>query len=259
MLAAIALVISLPASARAKGIVRLQACGHNAKVPLPEALSRDAARGRWVSAGEALLCVFVVLGHNVWGFLPNEVPILLVLGWVSLQLRDGGWRAVGVRRPGSWIKTLLLALAAAAALQLVSEFVAGPVSAALWHRPPDLSSFRSLAGNLRNAAVGFLVIWTFAAFGEEMVYRGYLLTRLADLGARASWAYWIALPFASVLFGFGHFYQGPAGVVDATCSGLVLGAAYLLSGRNLWVANLAHGISDTFALVVVYLGLATNG
>jgi len=38
--------------------------------------------------------------------------------------------------------------------------------------------------------------------------------------------------------------------------GLVLGGAYLLSGRNLWVAILAHGFSDTFAVAAVYFGLA---
>ncbi len=31
----------------------------------------------------------------------------------------------------------------------------------------------------------------------------------------------------SVLFGFGHYYKGPSGVLDSACSGLVLGPAYL--------------------------------
>lgn len=61
----------------------------------------------------------------------------------------------------------------------------------------------------------------------------------------------------AVLFGFGHYYKGPAGVVDSTWSGLVLGSAYLLSGRNLWMPILAHGISDTAAVVLVFTGLAS--
>jgi uncharacterized protein len=60
----------------------------------------------------------------------------------------------------------------------------------------------------------------------------------------------------SVLFGFGHYYKGPSGVLDSTYSGLVLGTAYLLSGRNLWAPILAHGISDTLALFVVFMGWA---
>jgi membrane protease YdiL (CAAX protease family) len=62
--------------------------------------------------------------------------------------------------------------------------------------------------------------------------------------------------FISLLFGFAHYYKGPSGVLDSTYSGLVLGAAYLLSGGNLWAPILAHGIADTFAVFVVFMGWA---
>ena len=51
-----------------------------------------------------------------------------------------------------------------------------------------------------------------------------------------------------------HDYKGPSGVVDSGVAGLILGAAYLLSGRNLWASILAHGFIDTFAVTVTYLG-----
>jgi membrane protease YdiL (CAAX protease family) len=36
---------------------------------------------------------------------------------------------------------------------------------------------------------------------------------------------------------------------------MVFGAAYLLYGRNLWVPILAHGFSDTIALLLVFFNL----
>lgn len=81
-----------------------------------------------------------------------------------------------------------------------------------------------------------------------------LLTRAADLGARSAAAYWVGLIVVSILFGYGHYYKGPAGMVDSGVAGLILGAAYLLSRRNLWAAILAHGLIDTFAVIVVFLG-----
>jgi hypothetical protein len=89
-----------------------------------------------------------------------------------------------------------------------------------------------------------------------MSYRGYLLTRASEVLGRSSLAYWAAMILVSLLFGFGHYYKGPSGVVDSAYSGLALGAAYLLAGRNLWVPILAHGAADTVAIFVVFIGWA---
>ncbi|HEV8523802.1 MAG TPA: CPBP family intramembrane glutamic endopeptidase [Terriglobales bacterium] len=218
-------------------------------------LSANRQPHRWVSAAEVLLGGAIVIGHNVFHVVPNEVPILFVIGWISLRLRDGGWKTVGLTQPRSWGRTIGIALAAAVFLQLVSEYVTVPLVTHWTHRPPDLSSFKPIIGNVKAALAAFALIWTFAAFGEEMVYRGYLLTRAADLGGRSNAAYWLGLAYVTVLFGFGHYYQGAAGVVDTAVSSMVFGAAYLLYGRNLWVPILAHGFSDTIALLLVFFNL----
>ncbi len=92
------------------------------------------------------------------------------------------------------------------------------------------------------------------AFGEEIAYRGYLLTRAADIGGRSRLAWWIGVIVVSVLFGYGHYYKGPAGILDSAVAGLILGAAYLLSGRNLWTTVLAHSLIDTAGAVTLYFG-----
>ena len=56
---------------------------------------------RILSALELLLGAFIVIGHNVFRVVPNEVPILFVLGLVSIRLRNGGWSAMGFVRPAS--------------------------------------------------------------------------------------------------------------------------------------------------------------
>jgi len=216
-----------------------------------------SSRPRIISLAEFVVGAFIVIGHNVLHFLPNEVPILFVLGWISLRVRDGGWKAAGFTRPKSWWKTILLALGAAAVLQAGSELLVGPLGHLIWPEPQHVSHIvDSAALGWKELLTNLLIIWIFAAFGEELSYRGYLLTRAADVFKRTGAAYVVAMLLVAVLFGFGHYYKGPSGVLDSTYSGIVLGSAYLLSGRNLWAAILAHGISDTFALVVVYTGLA---
>jgi len=216
-----------------------------------------SSRGRILSLVEFVLGGFIVIGHNVLHILPNEVPILFILGWISLRLRDGGWKAAGLTRPNSWWKTVALAVGAAAVLQMGSELVVGPLASRIWPGTQHLSNtLASAALGWRQALITLLIIWTFAAFGEELPYRGYLLTRAADIFGRSKAAYFLGMILVAVLCGFAHYYKGPAGVLDSTYSALVLGFAYLLSGRNLWAAILAHGISDTFAVLVLFMGWA---
>ena len=213
---------------------------------------------RWLSLLEVALGAFIVIGHNVFHILPNEVPILFVLFWVSLRLRDGGWSVAGLAWPKSWWKTVAMAFAAAALLLLGSQFVIQPLGSHLWPRPEQVSSLLKVpAYDWKIALRNLAIVWIFAGFGEEVGYRGYLLTRAADLGNRSRVAYVAAMLYVAVLFGFGHFYKGPAGVLDSTYSGLVLGGVYLLSGRNLWAAILAHGLTDTVVVVFVFMGWAT--
>lgn len=210
---------------------------------------------RWFSLAEFLLGAAIVIGHNVYHVIPNEVPILFVLGLISLRVRDGGWGVIGLRWPLSWRRTILLALAAAATRILLGAFVTDPVTSHFW--PPAIAPSGSdeITGHVVVALKWLLLVWTFAAFGEEISYRGYLVTRAAEVGARSKAAYWIAILLVSVLFGYGHYYKGPSGMVDSGMAGLVLGTAYLVSGRNLWVCILAHGFIDTFGVVAAFFGM----
>jgi membrane protease YdiL (CAAX protease family) len=209
---------------------------------------------RWISLLEFAVGGAIVIGHNVYHVIPNEVPILFVIGLISLRVRDGGWGIIGLRWPASWPRTVLIALAAAAVRILLGSLVIDPITAHFWPSAKAPSGFDEITGHAMVALRWLLIVWTFAAFGEEISYRGYLVTRAADVGARSKTAYWIAVLLVSVLFGYGHYYKGPAGMVDSGMAGLVLGAAYLLSGRNLWVCILAHGFIDTFGVVALFFG-----
>ena len=208
-----------------------------------------ASASRALSAIELLIGGFIVIGHNVFHIVPNEVIILAVLGMVSIRLRDGSWSAMGFKRPPSWRRIVLIALAAATMRVLAGQFLVEPVTSFFWPKPTAPALANEIAGNINNAFLAMLVVWTFAACGEEIAYRGYLLTRVADIGRRSAKAYWSGVVLVSILFGYGHYYKGASGVVDSGVAGLILGTAYMLAGRNLWASILAHGFIDTFGVI----------
>jgi membrane protease YdiL (CAAX protease family) len=212
---------------------------------------------RLASALELVVGAAIVLGHNVWRVAPNEVLILAVVAIVSMRLRSArwDWSSLGFRRPRSWRFIILVALGAAALRLLLSDFVIAPLTSTIW--PPQVLpvSADEIAGNAVNALIALGLVWTFAAFGEEIAYRGYLLNRGAEALGNTPPAFWLAAIASAVLFGYGHFYKGPAGVLDSGVAGMILAAAYLMTGRNLWTCVLAHGFIDTFAVGWLYLGL----
>ena len=217
-----------------------------------------APRSRRLTSGiELLLGAAIVIGHNVYRVVPNEVPILALAGLISLRLRDGGWSAMGFRRPVSWTRIVLIALAAVAVRIAVDQLLISPITERLWPTAETREEVAEIAGHLPVALKWLGIVWTFAAFGEETAYRGYLLTRAADALGRTKPAYWIAVVIVSVLFGIGHYWNGSGGMISSGFAGLVLGSAYMLAGRNLWASILAHGLIDTVFLVADYLGWNT--
>jgi membrane protease YdiL (CAAX protease family) len=213
-------------------------------------------RRQAIAAMEVALAAGAVVGHNVFRVVPNEVPILCLVGVASVVIRRQSARSVGFVRQASWRRTLLIASVTAVALQLVSTYVTEPLVTHFTHRSADLSEFRPLVGNLKFALLALVLVWTFAAFAEEFVYRGYILTRMADIGGGSTRAWAFSVLGGAILFAIGHYYQGPTGVVDSGVTGLVLGTLYVRSGRNLWTTILTHGLTDTLGVAVVFTGLA---
>lgn len=91
-----------------------------------------------------------------------------------------------------------------------------------------------------------------AGFGDPVERR----IKLRQVDARKSDPSETGSPF---LAGPGHMYQGPAGIVSSAVAGLYYGALYFVSDRNLWLAILAHGFSNTLAHAMIYLGLVPLG
>ena len=183
--------------------------------------------------------------------------ILTAIGWAFLatRLRGDGIAALGIARPTSWKRTILLALGGTVVLFLVGGVIQALVLPLFLDQTvADTSRFDAIRGNPLKLLQVLLVVWVTAAFGEEVVYRGFLIPRLARLFGDGRYAGAVAVVFGSVGFGFLHLYQGMAGVVMTGWSGIVLGAVYLLAGRNIWAAVFAHGLTHLISFSMMAAG-----
>jgi membrane protease YdiL (CAAX protease family) len=221
--------------------------------PTPAEPARTRSRRPRVLAGELLALAGLTIA-DAWGLVPlSRTPFLLLLAWASLRLRGLAWRDIGFSRPPRFARAVILGIVAGLAIELFAIGVTTPLIAALIGAPPDVSDLQAVVGNVRLLILVVVLSWILAAFGEELAFRGYLMTRVAE-AAGATRAAWIAsLIAASLFFGIGHATQGVPGIVQESLSGCWLGLMFLASGRNLTIPIVAHGISNTLALVLIYL------
>ena len=188
------------------------------------------------------------------------VRMLLLVAAATLLLRIAGtnWREVGLRSPGRPLTTVSLVIVGYLAIGTVYAILNAYLLPAMGLSPRTVEIFSGLRGD--TGLYLFLLVavaWGSAAFGEELVFRGFLQSRLelAFGSTRVSAA--LAALVQAIIFGALHSYQGAAGAITAGAIGLVMGIIYLAGRRNLWACILLHGLVDTVSLSAIYLGAVT--
>jgi membrane protease YdiL (CAAX protease family) len=222
-----------------------------AELSLPHQGRRDSALLIVVEFAIVAALFIADFSHHVFF---SKTPYLFLLGWISLRWRGLGWRDVGLARPADWRRTIAIGILAGIGIELLELFLTQPLLVALFHKMPDLSELDGLRGNWKLLLLGLALSWTLAAFGEEMVYRGYLMNRVAGLFRNPKIAWTISLLVVSFAFGLGHIDQGITGQVENMIDGVLLAAIFVATGCNLWAAIIAHGLTDTIDMVLLYLG-----
>lgn len=172
---------------------------------------------------------------------------------VWLTLAGGGTLGdLGLERPRR------LALVPLQALAILVVFVVAQNLAPLLVVPffepesPDMSRYDYVRGNLPAAISLAVALPLAAAVPEEILYRGFLIGRLAQLLTTVPGGAGIAVLLQALVFGAVHFQWGAGGIFLATVMGTVWGFAYLLCGRNLWVVIVAHSMAQLALVAQLY-------
>ncbi|MCR9254318.1 MAG: CPBP family intramembrane metalloprotease [bacterium] len=123
--------------------------------------------------------------------------------------------------------------------------------------PADYSFFENVQGNVGALIFWLLLSWVVGGFLEEVIFRGYLQSRLAQIlgGNKASIV--IVVILQAIIFGLFHYYQGAAGMISTGFIALIAGVFYAFY-KNLWANIIAHGLLDTIGFIVIYSNGTAN-
>ena len=102
-----------------------------------------------------------------------------------------------------------------------------------------------------------LVLWIVvvscftAGLGEELLFRGFLMDRLARLpGLQGSVAGPVVLQGA--IFGLLHLYQGPGGYIVTATVGVFLGWLRIANRGGLWPLVIAHAAVNSISMLLAF-------
>ena len=195
---------------------------------------------------------------SVWA--ANLLMLLAIFG--GLRVRGQGWKHLGLRpdiyRPKLLGRAILLSIPVF--LASILAFAFGAVLMANIFgvpEPADMSKYDFLRDNPGITILALLSIYFVSSFAEEVIYRGFILTRLLEFGENKMGTKAIAVFLSSVVFGLVHSDWGVPGMVQASLMGVALGIAFLTVGRNLWITIFAHAYMDTILVAQMYLGSQT--
>ena len=187
----------------------------------------------------------------------NAVMLLMV--WLGLRLRGQPPRHFGLSMHFKSWKTIAWGFAKSllVLVMAMTGFMFGSIIMMNLTGLPqqaDVSGYDFLRGNLALFLVSLASIYFFSSFGEEVVYRGFLITRLEELlGGDRKALVWAVL-LSSLIFGLAHFGWGIAGMVQTTFMGIALAISFVIFKRNLWILVAAHAYMDSALIWPLYFG-----
>lgn len=211
-----------------------------------------------VVAGIASLAFFgelAVADYLPWGAEARGVIAVLAGAAAAVAItlaRGGGLADLGFCRPGRWAAVPLWALGILVVF-VVAQNVVPLLLAPFFDLPqPDMSRYDLIRGNPAAAVFFAALLPLTAAIPEEILYRGFLLGRLANIFGGTRLAEVAAVLVQALIFGAVHFQWGPGGILATSIMGAIWGFAYLACGRNLWIVILAHSLAHIALVMQLY-------
>ena len=191
------------------------------------------------------------------GFIANGLfwsfSTLVIAIW-RMKIRNVSWKDLGLSRPESIKKTLLVTVGILIAIvlsimafEMTKEYL--PFSIELKNYSENSAS---KFGNLKGNWILFFTIIPavlLESMLEELLDRGFLINWFEKLFSRTTIATIIAVILQALIFGFRHSYDLSDRSIRVGLIGLIMGIAYVKFGRNLWPLIIAHCVLNTMSMV----------
>lgn len=197
----------------------------------------------------------LVIPHS--GIIPipfgYSIPVLIFI-WLYLKHSKENFASIGFSFKNFEKKSFLIGTLTAIILFSFLHWIFFPLLEKVVNlTPADLGDFAKVKGNTPFYIFILAMGWMIGGFYEEIVFHGFIFTRLEKLISH-KYALLINFLLCNTIFALYHFQLGTEGVINAFLAGSVYHALMLYNKRNMWYAIFCHAVFDTIALTYLYAG-----
>ena len=181
----------------------------------------------------------------------GSIIAFIVATW-RMRVRGVSWKDLGLCKPkdiGSTILTTLLIVVSVIVFVIAFEIIQELFDLNLEEeKKASINRFGDLEGNIPLFLSIIIFIWLESML-EELIDRGFMMNWFERFFSFTSLNTILAVVIQAVLFGFRHSHDLSERSVTVAVIGLIMGIAYVISGRNLWALIIAHCILNSFSML----------
>ncbi len=209
----------------------------------------------------------LLMHETLWTYAgPISLILALIVGVALLRSNGTSLRDIGLRwGDKKWkfvLYTVIAIIVSIVASTLISSISASLVDVNNYTAENEkyAARFDHITGNLPAFILWLSIGWIIGGFTEEILFRGVLINRIEAMIPFKYVGVTIAVIAQAVIFGQQHmYYQGWLGFAATGILGLLMGIMYLMFGRRLWPLIIAHGMTNTLGMTMLYLGTMPAG
>lgn len=198
-----------------------------------------------------LIAVFALV-FNPWAKFPYRFIFIIITILTITYFEDKSFKKIGFKNQFGFLKLIGITLMIFVIIEPVLDFIIQPLVNKLTGEVPDYTAFDLVKNDFPKFIKYLLFIWISAAFGEELLFRGFMFKQFNTILPEFRLKTITIILISSFLFATPHLYLGISGVILTFIFGLLFSFVYVKYDYNLWIAILLHGLVDSLFITLSY-------
>ncbi|WP_053991643.1 CPBP family intramembrane glutamic endopeptidase [Mangrovimonas sp. TPBH4] len=198
------------------------------------------------------ICAIVILPHT--GLIPlfgYSIPILLFV-WIVLKYSNETFSDIGFSFKRFKTNSILIGSLVAVVSLSFMQLVFFPIlEYFVTFEEPDIGLYDFIRDNKWQYFFTLIMGWLIGGFYEEIVFHGFIYTRLEKM-IQGRYSTYISFVLTACIFGAYHFQLGILGLINALIIGTVYLLLFLFLKRNLWYSIICHGVYNSIVMTMIY-------